>query len=389
MRPKPTAFKIHRWIGLALGVWILMVALTGSILAFRAPLEALIHPRLFLVRDGAAPARFDLMEAAVEARYPDRGVIGFARDGLRPDESFQVILAGPSVNIQAPSFNPVRDADLEVFVHPRTGAILGARPYWGAMRIVYWLHKELLAPFAGAPYLGALGLALTALLVAGFVYWWPKPGHFRRSFRIETGRGARRFFHDLHRSAGATIGALILVSAATGVFMCYEIKIEGVLARLGLADAAEPFVPSKAGGRPRIPVQAVVDRVRIAYPAFDPVLVNDPIGGSGAYGLQLFPRAASRVWRTVEIGIDAYTGKTVSLFDPRRQKPGASLPLWIIFLHNGQMFGGVGRVVVLAEGVALTLLVLSGPWLWWMRRRPARGLGVRRSGKPRETPLTP
>ena len=92
------------------------------------------------------------------------------------------------------------------------------------------------------------------------------------------------------------------------------------------------------------------------------------------------------MWWTVEIGIDPLTGKTVSLFDPSRQAPGDSLPLWIIFLHNGQMLGGFGRVVVLAEGLVLTLLVLSGPWLWWVRRRSAR---ARHAGLERSISILP
>jgi uncharacterized iron-regulated membrane protein len=384
VRLKPVALRIHRWIGLGLSLWILMVALTGSILAFRAPLEVFLHPRFFLVRDGALPGRFDLMVSAVGARYPDRQIIGFARDGLRPDESFQVILTdepgpGRRVDRQAPGFNPVRDASLEVFVHPRTGAILGARPFWSPMRVIYWLHKELLAPFVGAPYLGVLGLALLALLAAGFVYWWPKAGQYRRAFRVQTGRGARRLIHDLHAAGGAATGVLLLVSAATGVFMCYEVKIEGVLKHLGLATAQPPIELSTADGGPEITVQDAVNLAQRAYPAFDPVLVNLPIGRSGAYGLQLFPRTASRVWWTVEIGIDPFTGKTVSLFDPGRQRAGDSLPLWVIFLHNGQMLGGVGRVVVLGEGLVLAMLVLTGPWLWWVRRRSARRPAARQS----------
>ena len=117
------------------------------------------------------------------------------------------------------------------------------------MKIIYWLHKELLAPFMGAPYLGALGLGLLALLAAGLVYWWPKSGQFKRAFRVQIGRGPRRLFHDVHAAGGAAGGVLLLVSAATGVFMCYEVKIEGVLSRLGLATSppVSPVLWDSAG----------------------------------------------------------------------------------------------------------------------------------------------
>jgi uncharacterized iron-regulated membrane protein len=317
------------------------------------------------------------MMAAVVARHPDREVIGFARDGLRPDESFQANLtaagAGPRHAVQAADFNPVRDADLVVFLNPATGAVLGERPFWGPMRIVYWLHKELLAPFAGAPWLGALGIVLLGLIVAGVITWWPRPGQLRRSLRVVTDRGARRLWRDLHTAAGAMAAILILASTATGVFMCYEIKIEGLFEALGLAIPARPLPASRVTtGAPAISVQAAVDAALKAHPGFDPVLVNLPASGRGIYGLQLFPRTASRVWRTLEVGIDAADGRQVGLFDPDHQPAANSLPLWIIFLHNGQMFGAAGRFVVLIEGLVLAGLTISGPWLWWMRHRAAR-----------------
>jgi uncharacterized iron-regulated membrane protein len=382
VRPKPLAFRIHRWLGLALAPWILAVALSGTVLAFRAPLEAWLDPALFLVPGGApGPARFDRMAASVTARYPDRRIIGFARDGLRPDESFQVDLTRPArggrpVDPAAPGFNPVRDADLEVFVNPATGAILGARPFWGWVRTVYWLHKELLAPFAGAPFLGVLGVAFLGLLIAGLVYWWPRPGRQGGALRIVTGRGLRRLTRDAHAAAGAVTAALLLTSAATGVFMCYEIRIERLLASLGLARAAAPApapTAAPAPGRGRgITIQQAADAARRAYPAFEPVLLGLPFAGGNSYSVQMFPRNASRVWWTVEVSVNRVTGQAVGVFDPSRQPAGNSLPLWVIFLHNGQMFGLAGRLAVLAEGVILSMLVLSGPWLWWTRRRAGR-----------------
>jgi uncharacterized iron-regulated membrane protein len=79
----------------------------------------------------------------------------------------------------------------------------------------------------------------------------------------------------------------------------------------------------------------------------------------------------------VVVSIAARDGAVGRLFDPRRQPPANTLPLWVIFLHNGQMFGLAGRAMVLAEGLTLCGLALTGPWLWWARRR---------GGLPRVTP---
>jgi len=101
-------------------------------------------------------------------------------------------------------------------------------------------------------------------------------------------------------------------------------------------------------------------------------LLGAPLAGRDDYTVQMFPRDASRVWGTVEVNVNAVTGQAIGVFDPGRQPAGNTLPLWVIFLHNGQMFGLAGRAVVLAEGLTLCALALTGPWLWWARRRAGR-----------------
>ena len=50
------AFLVHLALGLGTGLWLVLVSLTGSLIVFRAELEAALHPGLTRVPAGAGRA---------------------------------------------------------------------------------------------------------------------------------------------------------------------------------------------------------------------------------------------------------------------------------------------------------------------------------------------
>jgi uncharacterized iron-regulated membrane protein len=82
--------------------------------------------------------------------------------------------------------------------------------------------------------------------------------------------------------------------------------------------------------------------------------------------------------------MDAVTGKFLSAFDPHNQPWANSYVLWIIFFHNGQMFGAPGRLVVMIEGIVMLMLCVTGPWVWVMgkRRSQAKAKAVKTAPVP-------
>jgi uncharacterized iron-regulated membrane protein len=387
MKIKAVLLKLHRWVGLGICVWAAGVALSGAILAFRSPIEAMLYRDSFLVT-GPSPlaADFDRMSQSIAAHYPDRRIVVFHRDGVNPAEAMHVNLtrrstADDPVDIQAPSFNALFDSDIEVFVNPETGAILGERPFLNGMKIVYDFHTTLLTPVGGKSYMGLLGLALLFIVISGLVYWWPRAGWFWRSFRIAADRGTPRLLRDLHAAGGAAAGVLLVLSVASGVLMCYEGPIQNALRSWGIARHTMPIAstPAPPGTNFITPGQAA-DAASAAYPDADVVLMYPPSSGRGKYLVQLFPRHESRIWWTVEATLDGVTGKVLSAFDPRRQTWTNSYVLWIIFFHNGQMFGPAGQVAVMAEGVVMLMLCVTGPWVWVLRKR--RSLAKAKASRP-------
>jgi uncharacterized iron-regulated membrane protein len=221
MKIKPVLLKLHRWVGLGICLWAAGLGLSGTILAFREQIESVVYPSYFLQSPAGAP-NFDKMVESVQARYPDRQIVVFHRDGVYPNEAMHINLSRRSteddpVDIQAPTFNALFDPDIEVFVNPATGEILGERPFLNWMHIIYDFHTTLLAPINGKSYMGALGLALFFILISGIVYWWPRANWFWRSFRVVTDRGPRRFLRDIHTVGGAVTAIFLILSVTSGL----------------------------------------------------------------------------------------------------------------------------------------------------------------------------
>ncbi len=66
---------------------------------------------------------------------------------------------------------------------------------------------------------------------------------------------------------------------------------------------------------------------------------------------------------------DAYTGelRTVSL--PTGQRSGNTLTTWLIELHMANVFGLPYRIFVCGLGLVITMLSVTGVYIWWKKRR--------------------
>lgn len=77
MKPRPVLVVVHRWAGLTIARFLLVAALTGSLLAFGDALELLAAPRLHRVAPpfpGAPLLDPQELRRAVLQRYPGSAV---------------------------------------------------------------------------------------------------------------------------------------------------------------------------------------------------------------------------------------------------------------------------------------------------------------------------
>jgi len=86
-----------------------------------------------------------------------------------------------------------------------------------------------------------------------------------------------------------------------------------------------------------------------------------------------YPEDRTPAGRT-NIFIDAYSGAVVYHLDSRTGPLGFRIvKLWNREIHTGDILGWPTRIIAAAASLMLPLLAVTGPLVWWNRRRRASG----------------
>ena len=377
VRLKSRLLAWHRWAGLILGLFLLVQAVTGTILVFRDGIDRWSHPALTV--------------APTADRQPVQALLDALSRGLPDHEIARVDFpVEPDVAVQVRLKSQDGEAYLAA-IDPYTATIVrhGGLPAWPT-EAVFRFHNELWAGEWGHQLVGVLGLGLVFLLITGPIIWWPGRGRLRKGLSVTFRRGVNRGWRELHRSAG-TIGAvLLLVSATTGVMMVWKEQLRTAIAALG-GEIVEKPAP-KVTERPAaalLPVDALIARAQAAYGPTRLQQLRFPGKGGRVVAVYLDSDISSRPEASKQIWFNRYTGEDVGHYVAGAVPAGNEFVDWLFPVHNGHFLPIFGRLLMFAGGVLLTGLALTGAWMWVslragrsVRRRRVAAAAVARTPAP-------
>ena len=105
------------------------------------------------------------------------------------------------------------------------------------------LHKAFLVGPIGKTINGIAAFGVLVVALTGFVIWWPGIKRWRRSLRIHSGVGWKRFVWDLHSMIGFWSFGFIFVFAFSGIYLCFPEMFHE------LAEKIQPMTYENAGRR--------------------------------------------------------------------------------------------------------------------------------------------
>ena len=184
-------FQVHLWVGIAFGIYLLVICLTGSILVYRNELYRTFSPIPVIVSGSGTPLDAEAVKSAARRAYPEHEVTDI-HTGKTPNHAVEVTLRRGSDTMRR-------------LLHPFTGADLG-NPVPAGYRFTTWmldLHDNLLAGDTGRAFNGIGALALTLLSLTGVIIWWPGIASWRRSLIPDLRANWKRLNWTLHSAFGA------------------------------------------------------------------------------------------------------------------------------------------------------------------------------------------
>ena len=200
-------FQIHLWTGIGLGLYVLLMSVSGSAVVFRRE----------LTRSLAREPRVDAGPG------PRMGEEQLRQIALRDFPGYQVTRVSLRKNADqaAEIWLELGNKKRQRLFNPYTGADLGDSLRLG-FRFVLWLvelHDNLLLGRAGL-WINAAGGILTVLLgLTGAVIWWPGADAWRHSISFRWKVNPKGFNWTLHSALGFWTIAFFLTLAVSGIYL--------------------------------------------------------------------------------------------------------------------------------------------------------------------------
>ena len=331
---------------------MVLLGLTGSIMAFEPELDRLLHADVsYVTPAGRALSLVDIGNAA-SRKFPGEPVVAFL-PSVSPQFPTQVILSRGIVS-----------------VNQYTGEVLGVRARGRSfLGFVRSLHTRLGTGDVGRNVVRWSAVALLFSLASGLYLWWPA-----KRIRIRGPWWSAGFTFDMHHAIGIFWLLPMLALAVTGVVMGFEDQAAFLMDRLTHSSPAHSDLrlatpESQPASTPITPDQAVA--IAIAQlPGALPYRVQMPKFG-GVYVVALETPRDRITGESNSIAIDPWSGRVLTADLAGGLTTRERLMAANEAIHTGNIFGMPSRLIAALAGIFLPVQLLSGTMVWLRRRKRA------------------
>ena len=381
--------RLHRWLGLCLGAWFLLVGASGSVLVYREEIDAWLNPDLLVDRHtGPALTSEAILERAAEA-FPLAHVERLHRPAAAGQPYRLLVRLAPHMQTDT--------TRAEAFFSAVSGELLGSRDADArglsrrhTLATVYDFHRNILLGGFGANFVGTAGFLLLLSVASGLVAAWPRRrAGWRHLVGVKVRAGATRLLFDLHRSWGCVIAPLLLVATLTGGTLVY---VNYVRELIGIFSPVAPFPVVPWRGMTLddpLPFVAVERRVRSEFPQHEITEVHIPSKPTAGYLFYLARGDDVHRLGDTLVWVHPASGEVLLERSGRNRTGGESVLHWLLPLHSGNAFGDEGRIAMCVAGLSPLLLALTGMWIWLRKRASARIELKRRAAALQLQPASP
>jgi len=376
--------RLHFYIGLFVGPFILVAAVTGTLFVLTPQIETRLYAGQLFNDSNGAPQPLAAQVKAAQAYVGQRLRLFAVRPGKTDGFNTRVMFTAPGMG----------DSETRaIFIDPVSLAVKGDLMVYGTSgtlpfrTTLDYLHRNLMLGELGRNYseLAASWLWLGSL---GGLWLWFSARRRRRAAATRP-LNARR----LHSLLGLWIVLGLVFFSATGLTWSRWAggNVNLLRAQLGWitpsasvqlqgpAPTPDEHAEHHQHAGMSMPMPAVGDPAR-----FDMVQRIARAGGIDAAEIEIRPpRQADQAWSVREVdrswptqvdtvAIDADRMVITSRADFADFPLVAKLIRWGVDAHMGILFGLANQILMALFGVALTTMIVLGYVMWW-RRRPAAG----------------
>ncbi len=372
---------LHLWLGMASGLVIIILGITGCLYSFIDEIRPLIyHERIFI-----EPAQQQKMLPLQDIRNAADGSlerkIPLLDVELYADHQHTMIFRYRERNNEANIYTNYFISYFKVYVNPYTGKVVKVEnSKWEFFNLVVMMHCSLLLGNLGTQIISYSTIIFLIMLISGLILWWPKnKAAARKRFRFtwKKQNSWKRKNYDLHQVLGFYIFIIAFFIALTGLAML-----------LPTVDKAIKYVVS--GGKYKGEQTGAHDHHAVGnnYTGHNPTdvldralektMAEDP----DAYQFKIYPAKNSSSPLRIKTFKNTSSHHAERLFSFNQEtaalisnKAFATLPnedkLYDLYydIHVGSLLSFPGKILAFLVSLITASLPISGFLIWKARRK--------------------
>ncbi|HTI09144.1 MAG TPA: PepSY-associated TM helix domain-containing protein [Puia sp.] len=369
--------QIHLWLGLASGLVVLIVSITGCLFVFQKEISQSIYKDTYFIKSSAEPTLpLSILQQRAQQTLGAAHPINSITTYRQPDRSWEFMAY--QENDTALTYFGVLGYYQSVFLNPYTGAVTGVRDYkYDFFSIVKYIHWSLLLNTDyGQPIVGWSTLIFVLLLITGIVLWWPKKWtrvYKDRSFKIKWKASFKRVNYDLHNVPGFYSLFPALIIALTGLVFAF--KWFSALVYVAAAGTTTP--PSQVNIRSVKPALAAASPLDDAFcqaleqlPHARRLVISPAVGAEGVIYVYGY-KDGETYYGFDALQFDQYSGQLLHRRNNSEKNRGERLVEMNYDIHVGAIGGLTGKIIAFIASLICASLPVTGFIIWWGKRRRA------------------
>lgn len=211
---------LHLWLGLASGIVVVIVSITGCIYAFEREIRMATEPFQFVKAENKP-----MLPPSVLKQKAEQFAFGGKTDTL--ERRITGVTYNPPGHAAISAYNTKAKGYTAIYQNPYTGEVLHEKRFEkDFFRFVLNGHYYLWLPHEiGHAVVGWAIFIFVLLLITGMIMWWPKnlkKANADKSFKIKWGASFKRVNYDLHNVLGFYVMLVAFAIATTGLVWSFE-----------------------------------------------------------------------------------------------------------------------------------------------------------------------
>lgn len=349
-------FQVHLWAGVLLSLYIVMIAITGSILVFRTELARTLLPKTLTPYAAERTAPIAMVLDHFRATYP-----GARLENIQmPSQQMPAFLLFATDGHQHPFTLLADPVTANLKLHPRT---------W--LDWTYELHVNLLLGEAHGVQINGIGaLCLLLLTITGLVLWWPGIKIWARGLHVVFKHNWRRINYDAHSAIGFWTLFIVFWWALSGIYFAWYRQ---VTAAVSVVSPLQGMLSPVASTAPkpsldRASLGQLLGAIHQASPSGRLFSLSDPLlSGTTIYALVDLRAPGDFSHRDI-ITLSTTDARVLTIWHYGQNRTAGDWVLWAMHpLHFGTLWGISIKILWAFCGLALALLAITGLLMYWNR----------------------